>query len=115
MHTLDYNGFSCGKNNVFCSHSAFSAYIWRDKVNVTHPTLNVFAGCVAFIGMAAYFLSRPMIELQLQEKLVFAAFFMGAILCLGMSFAFHTMCCHSEVVGKLFSKCVLSPKINYWF
>lgn len=61
-------------------------------------------GCVAFIGVATYFLTRPSFEIQLQEKLVFAAFFAGAILCLGLSFAFHTVHCHSECVGKLFSK-----------
>lgn len=63
-------------------------------------------GCVAFIGVACYFLSRPSIEIQLQEKIVFGAFFLGAIICLGFSFAFHTLCCHSETVGKLFSKWV---------
>ena len=62
------------------------------------------AGCVAFIAMATYYLTRPSIEVQMQEKLVFAAFFVGAILCLGFSFAFHTVHCHSEFVGKLFSK-----------
>ncbi|CAG0923847.1 unnamed protein product, partial [Notodromas monacha] len=61
-------------------------------------------GCLAFIGVATYFLTRPSIEVDMQEKLVFAAFFAGAILCLGMSFAFHTVSCHSEFVGKLFSK-----------
>lgn len=64
-------------------------------------------GCVAFIGVAAYFLSRPSIEIQLQEKIVFGAFFLGAIICLGFSFAFHTVCCHSQPIGKLFSKFVL--------
>ena len=29
---------------------------------------------------------------------------MGAILCLGMSSLFHTVCCHSETVSKLFNK-----------
>lgn len=61
-------------------------------------------GCVAFIGVASYFLTRPSIEIQMQEKIVFGAFFLGAIICLGFSFAFHTLCCHSETVGKLFSK-----------
>jgi len=61
-------------------------------------------GCVAFIGVAVYFLTRPSIEIQMQEKIVFGAFFLGAIICLGFSFAFHTLCCHSETVGKLFSK-----------
>lgn len=61
-------------------------------------------GCVAFIGVAVYFVSRPSIEIQIQEKMIFGAFFVGAIVCLGFSFAYHTLCCHSEMVGKLFSK-----------
>lgn len=36
--------------------------------------------------------------------MVFGVFFAGAIICLGMSFAFHTVHCHSECVGRLFSK-----------
>ncbi|KAF5303323.1 hypothetical protein FQA39_LY10062 [Lamprigera yunnana] len=61
-------------------------------------------GCVAFIGIAAYFLMRPTVEIQLQEKVVFGAFFAGAIICLGFSFMFHTLNCHSQFIGKLFSK-----------
>ncbi|XP_066251804.1 adiponectin receptor protein isoform X1 [Euwallacea similis] len=61
-------------------------------------------GCVAFIGIAIYFLMRPHLEIELQEKIVFGAFFAGAIICLGFSFMFHTVNCHSQFVGKLFSK-----------
>nr|CAI5839209.1 unnamed protein product [Callosobruchus analis] len=61
-------------------------------------------GCVAFIGIAIYFLMRPVIEIELEEKIVFGAFFAGAIICLGFSFMFHTLNCHSQFVGKLFSK-----------
>lgn len=61
-------------------------------------------GCIMFIGAAIYFLIRPTWEVNFEEKMIFSAFFMGAILCLGFSFAFHTLSCHSEVVGKLFSK-----------
>ncbi|XP_055384897.1 adiponectin receptor protein-like isoform X2 [Condylostylus longicornis] len=61
-------------------------------------------GCVAFIGIAMYFWTRPLHEIQLQEKIIFGAFFVGAIICLGFSFAFHTLSCHSEQIGKLFSK-----------
>lgn len=35
---------------------------------------------------------------------MFGFFFAGAIICLGMSSAFHTLHCHSECIGKLFSK-----------
>ena len=61
-------------------------------------------GCVAFLGVAIYFLTRPRVEIEIQEKLVFAVFFAGAIVCLFLSSAFHTLHCHSEFVGKLFSK-----------
>lgn len=42
--------------------------------------------------------------LNFLQRWVFAAFFAGAILCLGFSCTFHTVHCHSEFVGKLFSK-----------
>uniref|UniRef100_A0A1Y1MLP3 Adiponectin receptor protein n=1 Tax=Photinus pyralis TaxID=7054 RepID=A0A1Y1MLP3_PHOPY len=61
-------------------------------------------GCIAFICIGAYFLVHPTLEIQLQEKLLFGIFFIGAIVCLGFSFAFHTVCCHSEFVSLLFSK-----------
>ncbi|VDP09699.1 unnamed protein product [Soboliphyme baturini] len=61
-------------------------------------------GCAAFVGTAIYFLTRPEVQVQWQEKLVFSSFFLGAISCLGLSSAFHTVSCHSERVGKIFSK-----------
>lgn len=63
------------------------------------------AGCVAFIGVAAWFLTREHAEIQWEDKLAFSCFFAGAILCLGMSSAFHTVSCHSHQVTKIFSKC----------
>lgn len=74
---------------------------------------HIVSGCVAFIGVAIYFLSRPSIEVNFQEKLVFAAYFAGAIVCLGLSFAFHTVHCHSQSVGKLFSKLVCQTVQSY--
>jgi predicted membrane channel-forming protein YqfA (hemolysin III family) len=41
-------------------------------------------------------------DFQLADKLIFLFFFVGAILCLGLSSLFHTVCCHSEWVAKLF-------------
>lgn len=70
-------------------------------------------GCVAFIGTAAWFLTRPTEQVQWQEKLVFSIFFLSAIACLGMSFAFHTVSCHSIHVGKLFSKSVSLDSFIY--
>ncbi|KHJ77171.1 hypothetical protein OESDEN_23209, partial [Oesophagostomum dentatum] len=61
-------------------------------------------GCVAFIGVALWVLTRPTTQVQFMEKIIFSTYFAGAILCLGMSFLFHTVACHSVSVGKLFSK-----------
>lgn len=36
--------------------------------------------------------------------MVFTAFFVGAVVCLGLSTCFHTFLCHSEWAGQLFSK-----------
>ncbi|XP_069688026.1 adiponectin receptor protein-like [Periplaneta americana] len=86
-------------------HSFYACF--KSIFRIHTETVNIWThllGCVAFIGVATYFLTRPSVEIQLQEKLVFAVFFAGAILCLGLSFAFHTVHCHSEFVGKLFSK-----------
>ncbi|XP_066926606.1 adiponectin receptor protein 1-like [Clytia hemisphaerica] len=39
-----------------------------------------------------------------EEYLVFTAFFIGATLCLGFSWLFHTCSCHSKKASALFSK-----------
>ncbi|XP_013397290.1 adiponectin receptor protein 2 [Lingula anatina] len=91
-HRPQLNSFSDCFKSVFRIHTE-TGNIW------TH-----LLGFIAFIGIAGYFLSRPTIEVQWQEKAVFSAFFLGAILCLGFSWVFHTVYCHSERVGRLFNK-----------
>ncbi|KAI6206936.1 hypothetical protein M3Y94_00972000 [Aphelenchoides besseyi] len=59
-------------------------------------------GAIAFFCLACYYLTHS--EINLQEKVVFSFFFFGAILCLGLSFTFHTMSCHSITVIRIFSK-----------
>jgi adiponectin receptor len=61
-------------------------------------------GALSFIGIAAYFLTRPNVEIQFQEKFVFGTFFLGAIVCLFCSALFHTFYCYSPKVSKLFNK-----------
>jgi phage antirepressor YoqD-like protein len=61
-------------------------------------------GALAFIGIAIYFLTRPSIEIQIQEKLIFGTFFTGAIICLVCSTLFHIFYCYSPKVSKLFNK-----------
>ncbi|TMS38253.1 hypothetical protein L596_005018 [Steinernema carpocapsae] len=61
-------------------------------------------GCVAFFILGLWFLTRSDPHIQLQEKVVFSFFFAGAVFCLGMSFTFHTLSCHSVDVVRIFSK-----------
>ena len=68
-----------------------------------------FSGFIAFIVVTIVFYVKPLCDqchndITLSEKLIFLFFFVGAILCLGMSSLFHTVCCHSEDVSKLFNK-----------
>ncbi|XP_074645418.1 adiponectin receptor protein-like [Tubulanus polymorphus] len=91
-HRPELNSFMACFKSIFRIHTE-TGNIW------TH-----LLGFIAFIGVAVYFLSRSSIEVQWQEKAVFSAFFAGAILCLGFSWIFHTVYCHSERVGKLFNK-----------
>jgi adiponectin receptor len=62
------------------------------------------SGCVAFLGVGAFFLSCSEEEIRNEDKVVFSAFFTGACVCLGLSTCFHTFLCHSEWAGQLFSK-----------
>ncbi|MFH4981818.1 hypothetical protein AB6A40_008527 [Gnathostoma spinigerum] len=91
-HRPPLSSFSSCFKSIFSLHTE-TGNIW------TH-----MYGCVAFIGVAFWFLFQPSSLIQWQEKLVFSSFFIGAISCLGLSFAFHTVQCHSPGVGKLFSK-----------
>ena len=71
-----------------------------NKINLCFST-----GVVAFVGLSVYFLSRPLTEIQLMEKLVFLIFFAGAIICLGLSFTYHTLCCNeNRKISLLFAK-----------
>ena len=58
----------------------------------------VIALCVYVFGMSKISL------LPWYEQLIIGAFFLGAILCLGFSFLFHTVSNHSEDVAHLFCR-----------
>ncbi|GFY51055.1 adiponectin receptor protein [Trichonephila inaurata madagascariensis] len=80
---------------------------FRSMFRIHTETGNIwthFLGCISFIGIAFYVLTRPSNQIQWREKVVFAIFFAGVITCLGMSFVFHTVYCRSEKISKLFSK-----------
>ncbi|KAI6223557.1 hypothetical protein M3Y99_01454400 [Aphelenchoides fujianensis] len=59
-------------------------------------------GAIAFFLLYCWHLSNS--DIGFQEKVVFSFFFVGAVLCLGLSFAFHTLSCHSITALSIFSK-----------
>lgn len=59
-------------------------------------------GCMIFIALAACTLLST--HLPTVDKLVFGAYFAGAIVCLGLSSAYHMLSCHSPSVGELFCR-----------
>ncbi|CAF4174069.1 unnamed protein product [Rotaria sp. Silwood2] len=70
-------------------------------------TVNIWThllGTFVFIGIAIYFLTRPASEVHIEKKLIFGAFFLGAIVCLLCSTLYHILYCHSPKISKFFSK-----------
>jgi adiponectin receptor len=70
-------------------------------------TVNIWThllGTLVFIVLAIYFLTRPTSEVQIDKKLIFGSFFLGAIVCLLCSTLYHTLYCHSPKISKLFGK-----------
>jgi adiponectin receptor len=83
------------------------AECFRSIFRIHTETGNIWThliGFIVFIVLAASFFAWPWIEIRWQEVAVFSVFFGGAILCLGFSFLFHTVYCHSEKVGYIFGK-----------
>ena len=96
-HRPELNSFRECFKSIFGIHSE-TGNIWTHLI-----------GFVAFVTMAIIFYVKPLCDqchtdLALREKLIFLFFFIGAILCLGLSSLFHTFCCHSEHISKLFCK-----------
>ncbi|XP_035677963.1 uncharacterized protein LOC118416809 isoform X5 [Branchiostoma floridae] len=83
---------------------------FRSMFRIHSETGNIwthFLGCLAFIAVAIYFLvkrSSADMHHPLIEKFVCGAFFLGAVLCLGFSWIFHTVYCHSERTAKIFGR-----------
>jgi len=85
---------------------------FKSILGVHSETGNIWThliGFVVFVVVTIIFYVKPLCDychtdLALGEKLIFLFFFLGAIFCLGLSFLFHTVCCHSESVSKLFCK-----------
>jgi len=85
---------------------------FKSILGVHSETGNIWThliGSILFIIVTIVFYVKPLCDychtdLAIGEKLIFLFFFLGAIFCLGLSFLFHTVCCHSESVSRLFCK-----------
>jgi len=85
---------------------------FKSILGVHSETGNIWThliGFILFVVVTIVFYVKPLCDychtdLALGEKLIFLFFFLGAIFCLGLSFLFHTVCCHSESVSRLFCK-----------
>lgn len=86
-----------GRITIFASSS-------QSLISKSQLRMFNFLGCIAFLGVGAFFLSCSEEEIRNEDKVVFSAFFTGACVCLGLSTCFHTFLCHSEWAGQLFSK-----------
>ena len=105
------------RDNDFLSHGhrppmpSFRS-CFRSIFRIHTETGNIWThliGFIAFICVCLYIYLRPKTEsspfpVGWEEKLVFGAFFAGAILCLGFSWLFHTVYCHSVRVSRIFSR-----------
>jgi len=79
-----------------CFHSIFR--IHTETGNIwTH-----LLGFIVFLGLSVYVAVSP--DTSWEKAMVFLAFLVAAVICLGLSTMFHTLSCHSEFVGKLFCK-----------
>ena len=91
-HRPQLNSYRACFKSIFRIHTE-TGNIW------TH-----LLGCLAFICMATYIVTLNSPSMSLADKVVYFTYCVGAIVCLGFSWLFHTLYCHSEPVGKLFSK-----------
>ena len=87
-------------SNSYRKSLASLTHLHNESVNIyTHL---VGAGLALLAAVYAYAALRPRYEQATrQDAWVFACFFGGAVACLGMSAAYHTVSNHSERVARM--------------
>lgn len=85
---------------------SFNACFWS-IFRMHTETINIWThliGCLTFLYLFIKNLIFSPSYYSWQDIFVFGFFFVGAIVCLGLSSTYHTLSCHSPHVGKLFSR-----------
>ncbi|QQP42346.1 Uncharacterized protein FKW44_016971 [Caligus rogercresseyi] len=84
---------------------------FRSIFRIHTETGNIWTHLLGFIAMiivTVIFFKDPLCaaacSVNLQDKLIFLCFFIGAMVCLLCSTLFHTVSCHSESISSLFSR-----------
>lgn len=86
-------------SNSYLKSAASLKYLHNESVNIWSHL--VPAGILAFYGpILLRKLSHRYVDATRQDLSAFGCFFLGAVLCLGMSATFHTISNHSESVSK---------------
>lgn len=76
-------------------------YLHNETVNIWTHLLGAVAAAVGGVLLLLRTLVAPRYSsASSSDRLVFACFFAGAVLCLGMSATFHTLCNHSPEVAR---------------
>ncbi|VDD80767.1 unnamed protein product [Mesocestoides corti] len=102
--------WSCAKS-IFRIHTE-TGNIWTHLLGKCFFTRNInesvmhymLSGCVLFVTIWGSFMFIATESIQWQDKLVYSAFFTGAVICLGFSCVFHTLSCHSLKVSRFANK-----------
>lgn len=83
---------------------------FRSILGLHTETGNIWShllGCLFFLLIALRFFNLPshvFLGHEYGQKIVFSLFFLGAVFCLSLSAAYHTMNCHSQSVNRVFHK-----------
>ncbi|CAF1131078.1 unnamed protein product [Didymodactylos carnosus] len=79
-------------------------------------TVNIWThllGALFFICITIYYITQPASEIHIERKIVFCAFFLGAIICLLFSTLYHTLSCHSPQFAYIFNKRIEQQSILF--
>ncbi len=87
------------QSNSYWKSASSLTYLHNESVNIwTHI---VGAALAAITSILMYNVIRPRFEMATREDvMVFSCFFLGAVVCLGMSATYHTLLNHSDIVAR---------------
>ncbi|RIB03704.1 hemolysin-III channel protein Izh2 [Gigaspora rosea] len=86
---------------IECIYSLF--YIHNEFINIWSHFLGAII--FAFLSFVTYFFVLDQPTVVWQDFVVVYTFLSGAVICLGFSSTFHTLCCHSEKVSADWNRC----------